>query len=148
VGKRGFTLIELLIVVAIIGMLAAIAIPYLFRSLNRARQKRSMADMRTLAAAIEQYGLDMTFYPLVTDIDHLALVLEPTYLRKIPRNDGWNRPFLYQVDLDAGKDYTLASLGMDGVRGTWVIGRRTTRYDDDIVISDGQFVQWPEGMQK
>jgi general secretion pathway protein G len=145
---RGFTLIELLVVVAIIGILAAIAIPYFFRARNRARQKRSMADMRTLAAAIEQYGLDETFYPKVSEVGSLAQCLEPTYLRKIPRHDGWNNPFYYQADLGSGTDYTLASLGMDGVQGSWVPGRRTTDYDDDIVISDGQFVQWPEGMQK
>ena len=61
-NQKGFTLIELLIVVAIIGILAAIAIPNLLTAMQRAKQKRSMADMRTIATAWEARATDMNRY--------------------------------------------------------------------------------------
>jgi len=48
----GFTLIELLIVVAIIGLISAIAIPNLMNAVDKGKQKRTMADMRTIGSAI------------------------------------------------------------------------------------------------
>ena len=62
--KRAFTLIELLIVVAIIAILAAIAVPNFLEAQTRAKVSRVMADMRTIATAIEAYTVDYNRPPL------------------------------------------------------------------------------------
>ena len=61
-GRAGFTLIELLIVVAIIGILAAIAVPNFLNAQTRAKIARCEADMRSLSLAIETYRLDNNKY--------------------------------------------------------------------------------------
>jgi prepilin-type N-terminal cleavage/methylation domain-containing protein len=63
VKRRGFTLIELLIVVAIIAILAAIAVPNFLESQTRAKASRTRADMRTIAGALEMYAVDHNDYP-------------------------------------------------------------------------------------
>ena len=62
-NNKGFTLIELLIVVAIIGIIVAIAIPNLLNAIQRAKQKRTMADMRSAGTAAEAYAVDFNHYP-------------------------------------------------------------------------------------
>jgi type II secretion system protein G len=61
--RTGFTLIELLIVVAIIAILAAIAVPNFLEAQTRAKVSRALADMRSLATAIEAYRVDNNRYP-------------------------------------------------------------------------------------
>ena len=62
--KKGFTLIELLIVVAIIAILAAIAIPNFLAAQTRAKVSTAMKDMQSIATGIESYDVDNTAYPL------------------------------------------------------------------------------------
>ena len=64
--NQGFTLIELLIVVAIIAILAAIAIPNFLAAQTRSKVSRTKADMRTIAVALESYFVDNNHYPLVS----------------------------------------------------------------------------------
>jgi type II secretion system protein G len=153
--QKGFTLIELLIVVAIIGIIAAIAIPNLLNAINRGRQKRTMGDIRTLATAVEAYTVDFGFYPKIGDGNvsaQLVTYLVPTFLRKLPARDGWNNDLKWNGDGTSGLSYSFWSAAKNGPPSgaTATVdagGGAKTDFNADIVYSGGTFIQWPEGMQ-
>lgn len=81
----GFTLIELLIVVSIIAILAAIAVPNFLEAQVRAKVSRAMADQRSLATAVESYASDNNKYPIRHDNwdTGAAQQLAPPFVEKI-----------------------------------------------------------------
>jgi type II secretion system protein G len=144
-SDKGFTLIELLIVVAIIGIIAAIAIPNLLNAIDRGKQKRTMADMRSIGTAVEAYAVDNNSYPTAATAAALKTLVEPIYIKTMPTADGWSNTFV--VDAVATQ-YTISSNGKDGTPSGCVAGTLTTLFNADICFANGQFIQSPQGSQQ
>lgn len=98
---HGFTLIELLIVVAIIGILAAIAVPNFLNAQLKARVARCKADLKAIGVGMEQYFIDHNDYPpslylhwLTSPIPYLSSVARdvfpPKFVKNSPQSDGWS----------------------------------------------------------
>ena len=143
-NAKGFTLIELLIVVAIIGIIAAIAIPNLLNAIDRGKQKRTMADLRSIGTAVEAYAVDNNNYPVAADAASLSSSVAPIYIKTMPTKDGWS--YTLQVTSTASS-YTLYSTGKDGT-GSTCTPSTTGLFNDEICFVLGQFVRYPQGSQK
>jgi type II secretion system protein G len=150
--ERGFTLIELLVVVAIIAILAAIAITAYLSSLERARQRRTVADIRTIAIAWESRASEMQSYGVAgyqfpdtaVPYESLLSALSPTYSRILPKVDGWGRPFEFAVG-KGPKQYAIRSAGRDGIMDTTgeIEGGEVDDPDCDIIYGNGSFITYP-----
>ena len=97
--STGFTLIELLIVVAIIGILAAIAVPNFMNAQIRAKVSRAVSDIRSISTALEMYRVDRNAYPFFKGLDYQwaspriypALTTPIAYMSSIPKDPFINK---------------------------------------------------------
>ncbi|MDO6459322.1 type II secretion system major pseudopilin GspG [Granulosicoccaceae sp. 1_MG-2023] len=136
--QTGFTLIEIMVVVAIIGILAAVVGPQIFDRPDEARQVKARQDIGTLVQALELYRLDNFVYPS-TEQGLQALVEEPSgdpepanwkeggYIKKVP-NDPWGREYDY-ISPGEESDFDIISYGRDGVEGG-------EGFDSDLTSND------------
>lgn len=123
-GEGGFTLMEMLVVLVLIGLIAAVAIPQVSRLMGSAKSKAANIQMETLGQSLAFYQLDNGDYP--TGEQGLAALLRnpaelPTwngpYVRQERQlSDPWGRAIVYRYPGENG-GYELVSLGADGQEG-------------------------------
>jgi general secretion pathway protein G len=125
---RGFTLIELLVVIGVLGILAALVAPNVFRHVSSAKEVAARSQVELLGAALDAYRLDNDRYP-TTEQGLEALRRESLrdprpmnwrgpYLRKEVPVDPWGRPYVYRSPGAANPwSYDLLSYGRDGKEG-------------------------------
>jgi general secretion pathway protein G len=163
-SESGFSLIELLIVVAIIGIIASMLIPNLLDAMQKAKQKRTVAEIRITGSSLfswltDQVGaaaagqsttqVDVTAYGAGITADNLASILVPQYVQRVPSVDGWKNTYDYYLqtaDLHARRVMAIRSRGRDGAADSTsytVTSFDPTDYDRDIVWADGFMVRYP-----
>jgi prepilin-type N-terminal cleavage/methylation domain-containing protein len=136
---KGFTLIELLIVVAIIGIIAAIAIPNMLDALQRSRQKKSIGEVKTIGTAIQSFttgyngkaptsDFDGNIDPVnntsicsFTDAD-TSNVFVPNLIQAWPKADGWGAFYQYRGSPATADGVIYEELGNKALGRHFVVG--------------------------
>ena len=123
VNQRGFSLIELMIVMVILGLLASLVGPAMFKKLGTAKQKTAKTQIEMLMSALDSYRLDIGHYPSQQE-GLEALVINPgdekwdgPYLAKGLPNDPWDNPYHYQNPGEHGGEVEIYSYGNDNRPG-------------------------------
>ena len=127
-GRSAFTLIELLVVIVVIGMLAGLVAPLVFRNVGDARISAAKAQIELFALALDQYRLDNDYYPSTAQGLEALRTLpsgEPAprnwrvpYLRNALPPDPWSHAYVYVCPgVVNAASYDLISYGRDGKPG-------------------------------
>lgn len=147
--QKAFTLIELLIVVAIIGILAAIAVPNFLNAQIRAKVARVRADVRSLSTALEMYRLDNNSYIVDyggPDVENLSWRQLTTPISYISSLEATRDPFTSDLGGAIGGEFTSKRVYYDYGGGAWSAdianGKTRERFFDEsgagyIILSFG-----------
>jgi general secretion pathway protein G len=137
-ARNGFTMIELMAVLIILGLLFTVVARSYVRQTDNARVTTTMANLKSLHQAVQQFKMDTGRYPTAEE-GLSALITQPSdvtgwepggYLdsTELPR-DGWGNEFIYELYPESGKPFVVKSFGADGQEGG-------EGYDADLSSTD------------
>lgn len=109
-NERGFTLIELMIVVVIIGVLAAVAVPTFMGQAEKSKESAVKTDLQSMKSAIDVYAATYGIYPH-TDVSRVYEALDMGQMDWAAVKDPWG--YSYKYGSSSGQDYLLGSKGKD-----------------------------------
>ena len=115
---RGFTLLEILVVLVILGLMASLVGPQVFKHLSSSKTKAAQLQIQELSGALDLYRLELGSYP-TTEQGLDALLTKPRNM------DNWNGPYLKKnvIRKDPwGNDYQYRSPGQHGDFDLWSLG--------------------------
>ena len=117
---------------------------FLFGALDRGKQKRAIADLSDIAAAIDRY---VASHHTLADVDDVAELSSLANLQ-LPTLDPWGCAYRIHSQDD---DWFLISTGSDCVADVQDLGEYIAgpehRFEADMVVKNGEFLKWPEGMR-
>jgi general secretion pathway protein G len=127
-SEKGFTLIELIVVLVILGLLAAVVAPNIYKKLAKGKDQIAAIQIKEIEGALQLFLFDMGRYPATGEgLDVLVRnsvnsdSWKGPYLAKDVPKDPWGRPYAYRCPGMHG-DFDLYSYGADGAEGN----------DDDV----------------
>jgi general secretion pathway protein G len=162
---KGFTAVELIVIVTIVGLIFIVLLPYYLDSLEKAKQRKTMANVNSIGKAMmnwmtDQAGaaaagasttdkMDLSNFTGVTHAE-LDAIMVPVYLANVPQSDGWGSDLDYYMKILNFNDEDAMAIRSPGKGGNFdgdtysMSPFISTDYKQDIVWADGLFVRWPQ----
>ena len=167
--KKGFTAVELIVIVTIVGLIFIVLLPFYLDSLEKAKQRKTMANVNSIGKAMMNWMTDQAGAAAagaaatdVVDMDNfenvsheqLDAIMVPVYLSTIPKSDGWGSDLDYYLKIVNFNEENALAIRSPGKGGFWDGDAYTmapfvsTNYKMDIVWADGMFIRWPQNWKE
>lgn len=127
VQQRGFTLLEMIVVLVIVGLIAGMVGPSLFKQADKAKVQTAQTQVKMLRGALHTFKLDVGRLPTAEEglkvlvsrpgDERSARFWQGPYLEGEVPLDPWNREYVYTTAASEFEQFSLYSLGADGLEG-------------------------------